>query len=144
MGKYTKKAKMTAGVALTTDASQSYLGVRTHAKTLALQRLPSASSAALPPSKPDACYLELRSRRLEKPMQPQNSPNTRRSCGEADAEIGSRDETEGERRGIEATFEENHLDFDVRERFVISFSPPPPSACFDCVEFESSFSTSLG
>ncbi|KAL0461022.1 UNVERIFIED_CONTAM: Cyclin-dependent kinase inhibitor 3 [Sesamum latifolium] len=93
MGKYTRKAKMTADVALM-DVSQSYLGVRTRAKTLALQRLQSAA-AAPPPSNPGACYLELRSRRLEKPMQQQNSRGLRQSCGcrgKEDPEVGNREE----------------------------------------------------
>ncbi|KAG6429230.1 hypothetical protein SASPL_107275 [Salvia splendens] len=68
MGKCTKKAEMTPDV----DASQSYLGIRTHTKALALfQRLSSA---------------QLRSRRLEK---------SRRSYGcrgEEDAEIGRHEE----------------------------------------------------
>ncbi|CAH9074335.1 unnamed protein product [Cuscuta epithymum] len=61
MGKYMKKGKITADVAVM-ELPQSPLGVRTRAKTLALQRLQS-----LPPS-PDSesCYLQLRSRRLQK------------------------------------------------------------------------------
>nr|XP_027093562.1 cyclin-dependent kinase inhibitor 3-like isoform X1 [Coffea arabica] len=70
MGKYMRKAKITADVAVM-EVSQSTLGVRTRAKTLALQRLQSSSSATPPsPSSnfPDSsCYLQLRSRRLEKP-----------------------------------------------------------------------------
>ncbi|KAG8389091.1 hypothetical protein BUALT_Bualt02G0193200 [Buddleja alternifolia] len=61
MGKYIKKPKTTRDVAVM-DVSQSSLGVRTRAKTLALQRLQSSAAAASP-----ADYLELRSRRLEKP-----------------------------------------------------------------------------
>lgn len=121
MGKYTRKAKMTADVALT-DVSQSYLGVRTRAKALALQRLQSAA-AAPPKSDPDASYLELRSRRLEKPMQPQNSRSI--GCGgKADSEIGSHEQCssekiieEGQGLGIEDSFGENNLDFEGRERY---------------------------
>ncbi|XP_031121427.1 cyclin-dependent kinase inhibitor 3-like [Ipomoea triloba] len=58
MGKYMKKGKITADMAVM-DLSQSPLGVRTRAKTLALQRLQSAPS-------PDSDYLQLRSRRLQK------------------------------------------------------------------------------
>ncbi|KAI3461043.1 hypothetical protein Pfo_017706 [Paulownia fortunei] len=128
MGKYARKSKMTVDVAVM-DVSQSYLGVRTRAKTLALQRLQSTAAAALLPSKPDACYLELRSRRLEKSMQQQNSRNVRHSCGcrgKEDPEIGSGEEffrsgsvsgsIEGEILGIEASFGENNLDFEARER----------------------------
>ncbi|XP_057776706.1 cyclin-dependent kinase inhibitor 3-like [Salvia miltiorrhiza] len=114
MGKCTKKAKMTADVALT-DVSHSYLGVRTHTKTLPLRRLPTAAA-----SKPDL--------RLEKTMHPKNS---RRSCGcrgKEDAEIGIHEElsppdsTQGEGLGIEASFGENNLDFHVRQR--TCWSPP--------------------
>ncbi|KAL1550321.1 cyclin-dependent kinase inhibitor 3-like [Salvia divinorum] len=107
MGKCTKNVKMTADVALT-DVSQSYLGIRTHTKALGLfQRLPS-----------DACYLQLRSRRLEKIMQSQNSRRNYGCRGEEDAEIGRHEElspsdsADGEGSGIEA---ENNLDSDVRE-----------------------------
>lgn len=68
MGKYMRKAKITADVAVM-EISQSTLGVRTRAKTLALQRLQSSSTPPSPSSDfPDSsCYLQLRSRRLEKP-----------------------------------------------------------------------------
>ncbi|KAL7126815.1 hypothetical protein ABFS83_14G211600 [Erythranthe nasuta] len=132
MGKYTRKAKVTVGVALM-DVSQSHLGVRTRAKTLALQRLQSTAAAAdapsPPPSKPDPCYLELRSRRLEKSMQQDNSPTFRNSCGcrgEKDPEIGKDEEyalpsfasgpIEEEDLSIETSFGENNLDFETRAR----------------------------
>ncbi|KAL8029274.1 hypothetical protein ABFX02_14G215000 [Erythranthe guttata] len=110
MGKYTRKAKVTVGVALM-DVSQSYLGVRTRAKTLALQRLQSTTAAAPSPpqSKPDACYLELRSRRLQKSMQQENSPTSPHSCG-------CRGEIEEEDLSIETSFGENNLDFEARAR----------------------------
>ncbi|CAA0823876.1 Cyclin-dependent kinase inhibitor 3 [Striga hermonthica] len=80
MGKYIRKPK-TSGDLSVKDVSQSYLGVRTRAKTLALQRLQSSSASAAdashaspPPPKPD--YLELRSRRLEKPPLRKNFPNS--------------------------------------------------------------------
>ncbi|KAK6143998.1 hypothetical protein DH2020_020818 [Rehmannia glutinosa] len=127
MGKYTRKAKMTVDVAVM-DVSQSYLGVRTRAKTLALQRLQSTTAAARPPSKPDACYLELRSRRLEKPMQQQNSRIVRHGCGcrgDEGSGIGGGVEffgpgtisgsIGGENLGIEASFGENNLDFAAGE-----------------------------
>ncbi|XAR60971.1 hypothetical protein NMG60_11034536 [Bertholletia excelsa] len=60
MGKYMRKAKITENVAVMEVVSQSSIGVRTRAKTLALQRLQSQ-----PPS-PESSYLQLRSRRLEK------------------------------------------------------------------------------
>ncbi|KAL6502958.1 hypothetical protein OROHE_024126 [Orobanche hederae] len=121
MGKNTRKAKVTVDVAVM-EVSQSYLGVRTRAKTLALQRLQSTAAFALPPSNPDACYLELRSRRLEKHMQLQNSRIAGDGCG---WEIGSCEEflpagsgsgsIEREDSGIEGSFGENNLDFEAGE-----------------------------
>ncbi|TYH55440.1 hypothetical protein ES332_D09G235200v1 [Gossypium tomentosum] len=69
MGKYIRKAKTAGGVAVM-DVSQASLGVRTRAKTLALQRQKSSTSPATVASAPasgDGSYLQLRSRRLEKP-----------------------------------------------------------------------------
>ncbi|KAK6914272.1 Cyclin-dependent kinase inhibitor domain [Dillenia turbinata] len=68
MGKYIKKSKTTREIAVMEISSQSPLGVRTRAKTLALQQLQKKKSS--PPSSPAANsdgYLQLRSRRLEKP-----------------------------------------------------------------------------
>ncbi|KAK9138285.1 hypothetical protein Sjap_008879 [Stephania japonica] len=87
MGKYMRKAKISGEVAVM-ELAQSSLGVRTRAKTLALQRL-QKTTIATPSSRPttrpstttttttktttsplsDSCYLQLRSRRLEKPPQ---------------------------------------------------------------------------
>ncbi|KAL6976357.1 hypothetical protein U1Q18_025144 [Sarracenia purpurea var. burkii] len=64
MGKYMRKAKTAAEVALM-ELAQSSLGVRTRARTLALQRL--QKSAPTPPSA-GGSYLQLRNRRLEKPQ----------------------------------------------------------------------------
>lgn len=66
MGKHIRKPKTASGVAVK-EVSQSSLGVRTRAKTLALQRLQSSATddVSSPPPKHD--FLELRSRRLEKP-----------------------------------------------------------------------------
>ncbi|GMH27925.1 hypothetical protein Nepgr_029768 [Nepenthes gracilis] len=55
MGRYMKKGKITADVAVMEVSQPTTQGVRTRAKTLALQRNPELS------------YLQLRSRRLEKP-----------------------------------------------------------------------------
>ncbi|KAA3453244.1 cyclin-dependent kinase inhibitor 5-like [Gossypium australe] len=72
MGKYIRKAKTTREVAVM-DVSQSSFGVRTRAKTLALQRLqksstsPETAGASPTPDFSDGSYLQLRSRRLEKP-----------------------------------------------------------------------------
>ncbi|XP_023539497.1 cyclin-dependent kinase inhibitor 4-like [Cucurbita pepo subsp. pepo] len=71
MGKYIKKSKSSREITLI-DASQSssYIGVRTRAKTLALQRLQKVSNSPSPSSSPatSGSYLQLRSRRLQKPM----------------------------------------------------------------------------
>ncbi|XP_022924871.1 cyclin-dependent kinase inhibitor 4-like [Cucurbita moschata] len=70
MGKYIRKSKSSLEITLI-DASQSssYIGVRTRAKTLALQRLQKTSNSPPPPSSPatSGSYLQLRSRRLHKP-----------------------------------------------------------------------------
>uniref|UniRef100_A0A5B6YY80 Putative cyclin-dependent kinase inhibitor 5 n=2 Tax=Davidia involucrata TaxID=16924 RepID=A0A5B6YY80_DAVIN len=69
MGKYMQKAKITGDVAVM-EVSQTSLGVRTRAKTLALQRLQRTTappSTTTPPPNPESSYLQLRSRRLEKP-----------------------------------------------------------------------------
>ncbi|GKU98635.1 hypothetical protein SLEP1_g11610 [Rubroshorea leprosula] len=73
MGKYIRKTK-TVGEVAVMELSQSSLGVRTRAKTLALQRLqkslssPANRSAPVPSgSAGGGSYLQLRSRRLEKP-----------------------------------------------------------------------------
>ncbi|GMH20300.1 hypothetical protein Nepgr_022141 [Nepenthes gracilis] len=67
MGKYMRKLKSAAEVAAM-DVSQSELGVRTRAKTLALRRLQRTASPS-PSSSPanSGSYLQLRSRRLRKP-----------------------------------------------------------------------------
>ncbi|KAK8560766.1 hypothetical protein V6N13_026202 [Hibiscus sabdariffa] len=72
MGKYIRKAK-TAGEVVVMEVSQASLGVRTRARTLALQRLQKSSASppaavASAPGKGDGSYLQLRSRRLEKPL----------------------------------------------------------------------------
>ncbi|KAL6971079.1 hypothetical protein U1Q18_030761 [Sarracenia purpurea var. burkii] len=66
MGKYMKKSKTAGEVALMEVAPSSF-GVRTRAKTLALQRI-QKSRPPPPPATPSAggSYLQLRSRRLEK------------------------------------------------------------------------------
>ncbi|KAL0459303.1 UNVERIFIED_CONTAM: Cyclin-dependent kinase inhibitor 3 [Sesamum latifolium] len=81
MGKYIRKPKTTGDVAVR-DVSQSSLGVRTRAKTLALKRLQSSSPSvdASSPQPPKREYLELRSRRLEKPpLIRQQLQNSRKS-----------------------------------------------------------------
>ncbi|XP_068662626.1 cyclin-dependent kinase inhibitor 5-like [Aristolochia californica] len=67
MGKYMRKAKMTGEVAVM-EVSQSSLGVRTRARTLAMQK-----PAVNPVTVASGCYLELRSRRLLKQVVPQDA-----------------------------------------------------------------------
>ncbi|CAH9073610.1 unnamed protein product [Cuscuta europaea] len=72
MGKYMREAKIAGDVAVM-ELSQTTIGVRTRARTLELQR---RQSASLPPNL-DSGYLQLRSRRLEKP--PTLPVNTKKS-----------------------------------------------------------------
>ncbi|KAJ9176572.1 hypothetical protein P3X46_011871 [Hevea brasiliensis] len=68
MGKYMNKSKIIGDVALMDLSQSTTLGVRTRAKTLALQRLqPSSPSASPNLDTSSFSYLQLRSRRLEKP-----------------------------------------------------------------------------
>ncbi|WOL09956.1 cyclin-dependent kinase inhibitor 4-like [Canna indica] len=60
MGKYMRKAKVSGEVAVMEVSHQNSLGVRTRARTLAAAAAQDSSRA----------YLELRSRRLEKPLTP--------------------------------------------------------------------------
>lgn len=69
MGKYMNKSKITGDVALMDLSQSTTLGVRTRAKTLALQRLQPPSPSASPNLDTSSfSYLQLRSRRLEKPQ----------------------------------------------------------------------------
>ncbi|KAL3517796.1 hypothetical protein ACH5RR_020385 [Cinchona calisaya] len=167
MGKYMRKAKITADVAvMEVSSDQSTLGVRTRAKTLALQRLQSSSSSSsLAPATsnlPDSsCYLQLRSRRLEKPSllkphppqkpiprkescgsEPDTKPNPSSSsrlrvCNSAHSGSVGTKQQEGcffESRvaeeighdfelGVEASFGENNLDCEPRERSTRESTP---------------------
>ncbi|KAG9446891.1 hypothetical protein H6P81_013019 [Aristolochia fimbriata] len=71
MGKYMRKAKMTGEVAVM-EVSQSSLGVRTRARTLAMQK-PAPNPATAAPG----CYLQLRSRRLLKQVVPLEAKKTK-------------------------------------------------------------------
>ncbi|XP_023006478.1 cyclin-dependent kinase inhibitor 5 [Cucurbita maxima] len=67
MGKYMRKTKSLGEVAVM-EVSQSSLGVLTRAKTLALRRLQQSPTPSPSPSPvASGSYLQLRSRRLEKP-----------------------------------------------------------------------------
>ncbi|XP_055811764.1 cyclin-dependent kinase inhibitor 3-like isoform X2 [Solanum dulcamara] len=102
MGKYLRKAKITGDVAV----MEPSLGVRTRARTLSLQ------SSSTPPSASDSCYLQLRSRRLHKPLSnPQEHPQS--------ASVGSVSITQKGRVtedvDAEISFGDNTLDFQHRE-----------------------------
>ncbi|XP_072955626.1 cyclin-dependent kinase inhibitor 4-like [Typha angustifolia] len=140
MGKYMRKGKLSGEVAVMEVSHQTPLGVRTRARTLALQRQQSPSSS------PDSSlfYLELRSRRLEKlpppaakakegckessvarPTSPKAISRTRtsnsdsggsastRRCSKSAAEVEEWPEID---EGIEVSFGENVLDVEERDR----------------------------
>ncbi|KAJ4722971.1 Cyclin-dependent kinase inhibitor [Melia azedarach] len=158
MGKYMRKAK-TAGEVAVMDVTQSSLGVRTRARTLALQRLQQKSQPA--PAPGGGSYLQLRSRRLEKPpvlvnessrrtrqgnaaakeKDAQNSnANSRARVKMASADSGPRESGQKENSdngkkkeivqedndndlGIEASFGENVLESEGRERSTRESTP---------------------
>ncbi|KAK6255159.1 Cyclin-dependent kinase inhibitor domain - like 4 [Theobroma cacao] len=181
MGKYIRKAK-TAGEVAVMEVSQSSLGVRTRAKTLALQRLQKSSTSpatvASAPVTEDGSYLQLRSRRLEKPpimvhhhdskrqkQQQQQQGSKKESCGQnpnpnsnSRVRVGSGSGSAAEKKkegeigreeivqenngndntnncsnnnnneskdfgGVEASFGENVLDIEARERSARESTP---------------------
>ncbi|KAL5562096.1 hypothetical protein UlMin_031843 [Ulmus minor] len=165
MGKYMKKSKITGDVAVMEVSLSSHcsLGVRTRAKTLALQRQQqqeqhSDSPSVVPdPDEASFSYLQLRSRRLEKPplfkdpvKQNQQSPpgkgcsggnpkfrNSRLRVGSLETmesfldgsveKLGlgfERDRAEdGCDLGLEASFGENNLEFEGRDRSTRESTP---------------------
>lgn len=119
-----RKGKMSGEVAVMEVPGGALLGVRTRSRTLALQR------AQRPLDKGDADdaagqYLELRSRRLEKPHKehqplplPPPAPAAKRGAGRKAASAAAaaphalaEDEVE-----VEVSFGENVLDLDAMER----------------------------
>ncbi|XP_027366478.1 cyclin-dependent kinase inhibitor 4 isoform X2 [Abrus precatorius] len=144
MGKYMKKAKPKGELPLvestTNNTTTSYMGVRTRAKTLALQ-----NSHPQPQGSPTSdSYLQLRSRRLHKPPisnhsskrskqpNPKSSTPNRPGLGlalENDA-LSPRNLQHKEENilhenveGQEASFGENVLDFEGRERSTRESTP---------------------
>lgn len=140
-----RKAKVTSDIAVM-ELSQSSLGVKTRAKTLALQKLEAANSI-----RDSSCYLQLRNRRLEKTndaVKTQKSggkesfkhnpdgnfkdlegKSRRLNSGHVGSESGRRGNSEKGFEngrieevgcfdlGVEASFGENNLEFDARERY---------------------------
>ncbi|KAL2506455.1 Cyclin-dependent kinase inhibitor 3 [Abeliophyllum distichum] len=149
MGKYMRKSKVIGEVAVmevSHAAAQSSLGVRTRAKTLALQK----SSAAAAISGDDGSYLQLRSRRLVKPAPPiateakrQKHPQPKSRKGkvgpqsernfEEEIDVGEgklgaeennqKDEKNGGDGETVASFGENLLEFDDKERTTRESTP---------------------
>ncbi|KAG2554914.1 cyclin-dependent kinase inhibitor 5-like [Panicum virgatum] len=120
MGKYMRKGKVSGEVALMEVPGGALLGVRTRSRTLALQR------AQRPPDKGDAEdaaageYLELRSRRLEKPHKDQPpAPAPKRGAGRKPAAASPALPDDD----VEASFGENVLDFDAMERSTRETTP---------------------
>ena len=142
MGKYIRKAKTREELAVM-EVSQSSLGVRTRAKTLALQNSNSNSNS----------YLQLRSRRLQKPLpnvvvngthDSKRHKNSNAAAATTTANdnnskephlqnhdeivgVGEEDTNQQEDNNLinktdfgvqEASFGENVLDFEARERWV--------------------------
>jgi len=117
MGKYMKKSKIAGDVAaviMEAPPPHSHLGVRTRAKTLALQNTSPDSSA----------YLQLRSRRLLK-LPPTPPENPRRSAAETAANSRLAKTTSSRNaekfasfdddNNTECSFGENFLDAEPRE-----------------------------
>nr|QYW07152.1 cyclin-dependent kinase inhibitor 1 [Dimocarpus longan] len=98
MGKYMRKTKPQAEVAVM-DVTQSSFGVRTRAKTLALQR---SSSSAAPAAVAGAAYLQLRSRQLFKPPHLLNDsprrPNKQQATPNSNSNASSRNRLRGSSR----------------------------------------------
>ncbi|XP_077252812.1 inhibitor/interactor with cyclin-dependent kinase [Tasmannia lanceolata] len=129
MGKYMRKAKITGEVSVM-EVSQSTLGVRTRARTLALERLQKTTSSD--------SYLQLRNRRLEKPplLVTTDSKKTKETCkenrrilsgsvhsgpvGSVSLSCSKKKEDEEEN---EVSFGENVLEIDGRERNIRETTP---------------------
>nr|CAN70215.1 hypothetical protein VITISV_012042 [Vitis vinifera] len=169
MGKYMRKAKARCEVAVM-EVSQPCLGVRTRAKTLALERLQKSRPRPSPPQSPpqqqasSSSYLQLRSRRLLKPpILVSNSKKHKQNLkeGQSEFEVESRFrfrcgsvgsvslgclsgedgvqspavdllklgkeeqilEDNANDLGIEASFGENVLDFEARDRSTRETTP---------------------
>ncbi|XP_008802404.1 cyclin-dependent kinase inhibitor 5-like [Phoenix dactylifera] len=120
MGKYMRKAKVSGEVAVMEVSAQSSLGVRTRARTLALQRLQKPS-----PVPDSSSYLELRSRRLEKPpplapkAPPARPPHRTKVANTADSDKGSPEASPD----AEVSSGENVLEAEARDRSVRETTP---------------------
>jgi hypothetical protein len=118
MGKYMRKGKVSGEVAVMEVPGGALLGVRTRSRTLALQR------AQRPLDKGDAEdaaaeYLELRSRRLEKPHKehpPPPAPATATKRGAGRKAVAAAAQHVLMEDEVEVSFGDNVLDLDTMER----------------------------
>jgi hypothetical protein len=122
MGKYMRKGKVSGEVAVM-EVGGALLGVRTRSRTLALQR---TTSSQKPPEKGEgdpgagagagAEYLELRSRRLEKPpphTPPAKEKETARRASAAAVRMPAAPQAAEEFEAeVEVSFGDNVLDLD--------------------------------
>uniref|UniRef100_A0A0E0K8I9 Uncharacterized protein n=1 Tax=Oryza punctata TaxID=4537 RepID=A0A0E0K8I9_ORYPU len=120
MGKYMRKGKVSGEVAVM-EVGGALLGVRTRSRTLALQR---TTSSQKPPEKGEgdpgagAEYLELRSRRLEKPPHtpPAKEKEPARRASAAVRMPLAPEAAEEFEPEVEVSFGDNVLDLDAMER----------------------------
>lgn len=117
-----RKGKVSGEVAVMEVPGGALLGVRTRSRTLALQR------AQRPLDKGDAVeeaageYLELRSRRLEKPhKEPPTAP--KRGAGPGRKAAAAAEPPALADDDVEVSFGENVLDFDAMERSTRETTP---------------------
>ncbi|XP_071699981.1 cyclin-dependent kinase inhibitor 3-like [Rutidosis leptorrhynchoides] len=134
MGKYMRKSNLSGDVVALMDVSQSSLGVRTRAKTLALQKLQASKTtitAATPPPEQqyELSYLQLRSRKLEKPPLQQltcckqRNPNPSLSTSQIEPVDEEKTEAFCDFGIEEASFGENNINFDCGERSTRESTP---------------------
>ncbi|CAL4912474.1 unnamed protein product [Urochloa decumbens] len=121
MGKYMRKSKVSGEVAVMEVPGGALLGVRTRSRTLALQRAQRPPLDKGEPEEAAGDYLELRSRRLEKPHKEQPAaaaaPAQKRGAGRKAAAAAPAEDD------FEASFGENVLDFDAMERSTRETTP---------------------
>jgi transposase len=126
MGKYMKKSKPQSELTLVdSTTTNTYLGVRTRAKTLALQKSnPQNHDLSLSADS----YLQLRSRRLHKPAIAQHSNKKKKNKPQIQNPKSSNGDCDSEEKPVpqspdveDASFAENVLDFEGRERWVFIF-----------------------
>ncbi|KAJ1298884.1 hypothetical protein BS78_01G488000 [Paspalum vaginatum] len=119
MGKYMRKGKVSGEVAVMEVPGGALLGVRTRSRTLALQRaqrpLGTGDVAAEDAAAAAGEYLELRSRRLEKPHKDPPPPPHAPKRGSGRKAAAAAGPAALEDDDDEVSFGENVLDFDAME-----------------------------